>query len=81
MNREAKFALRVSPPFASVVLPKSKGVPMEISLKQLEELLKTLEQGGASEFEYEDEQVRLKLTLARGAPTPDPAPPPPVASR
>ncbi|MBK7580947.1 MAG: acetyl-CoA carboxylase biotin carboxyl carrier protein [Myxococcales bacterium] len=37
-------------------------------LKQLKNLLKTLEEGGAAEFEYEDEKVRLRVSLARGAP-------------
>jgi len=41
---------------------------MELSLAQLESLLRTLEAGGAGEFEYEDEKIRLKISLARGAP-------------
>jgi len=41
---------------------------MELSLAQLESLLRTLEAGGAGEFEYEDEKFRLKISLARGAP-------------
>jgi acetyl-CoA carboxylase biotin carboxyl carrier protein len=40
---------------------------MEIPLKQLKSLLKTLEEGGATEFEYQDEKVRIRLALARGA--------------
>jgi acetyl-CoA carboxylase biotin carboxyl carrier protein len=39
---------------------------MDLPLKQIKNLLKTLEDGGASEFEYEDEQVRLRVTLGRG---------------
>jgi len=39
---------------------------MQLTLSQLESLLRTLEAGGASEFEYEDEKIRLKLTLPRG---------------
>ena len=41
---------------------------MEISLKQLRSLLKTLEDGGASEFEYQDEKYRVRLMLGRAAP-------------
>ena len=37
---------------------------MRIPLKQLKNLLKTLEEGGATEFEYQDEQYRIRL--ARG---------------
>jgi acetyl-CoA carboxylase biotin carboxyl carrier protein len=40
---------------------------MQLPLDQLQSLLKTLEEGGASEFEYEDEKVRVKIALARGA--------------
>src|SRR5262245_45209191 len=40
---------------------------MDIPLKQIRNLLKTLEEGGASEFEYEDDKVRLRVTLAKGA--------------
>jgi acetyl-CoA carboxylase biotin carboxyl carrier protein len=48
---------------------------MEIPLKQLKSLLKTLEEGGATEFEYQDEKVRIRLALARGASAGDvPAP-------
>jgi acetyl-CoA carboxylase biotin carboxyl carrier protein len=36
---------------------------MEIPLKQLKGLLKTLEEGGATEFEYQDEKVRIRLAL------------------
>ncbi len=39
---------------------------MQLPLDQLQSLLKTLEEGGASEFEYEDDKVRLKIALARG---------------
>jgi acetyl-CoA carboxylase biotin carboxyl carrier protein len=58
---------------------------MEISLKQLRSLLKTLEDGGASEFEYQDDKVRMRLSMGRtpvaaAAPPPAPVgPPPPVA--
>jgi acetyl-CoA carboxylase biotin carboxyl carrier protein len=41
---------------------------MEISLKQLKSLLKTLEEGGASEFEYQDDKYRMRVTLGAGAP-------------
>ncbi len=41
---------------------------MQIPLTQLKELLETLDEGGASEFEYEDETVRLRVAMARGAP-------------
>ena len=37
---------------------------MQIPLKQLKQLLKTLEEGGATEFEYQDDQYRIRL--ARG---------------
>jgi acetyl-CoA carboxylase biotin carboxyl carrier protein len=39
---------------------------MQLSLADLEALLKTLETSGVSEFEYEDEKVRLRLGFARG---------------
>lgn len=38
---------------------------MDIPLKKLKQLLSTLEEGGASEFEYEDEKVRMRVTLGR----------------
>ena len=38
---------------------------MNIDLKQLRALLRTLGEGGVSEFEYEDKQVRIRL--GRGA--------------
>ncbi|MCC6668011.1 MAG: acetyl-CoA carboxylase biotin carboxyl carrier protein [Polyangiaceae bacterium] len=41
---------------------------MDLPLKQIKNLLKTLEDGGASEFEYEDEKVRVRVSMARGAP-------------
>ncbi|HLV23132.1 MAG TPA: acetyl-CoA carboxylase biotin carboxyl carrier protein [Polyangiaceae bacterium] len=66
---------------------------MEIALKQLKALLKTLEEGGVSEFEYQDEKYRLRLkvgsasapllpaaTAAPAAPAPAVAPPPPAAA-
>ena len=40
---------------------------MDIPLKQLRALLKTLEDGGASEFEYQDEKYRVRVALGRGA--------------
>ena len=40
---------------------------MDIPLKQIKNLLKTLEEGGASEFEYEDEKIRVRVSLARAA--------------
>lgn len=39
---------------------------MDIPLKQLKHLLKTLEEGKVSEFEFEDEKHRLRVTLDRG---------------
>src|SRR6187551_2005814 len=39
---------------------------MQLPLDQLQSLLKTLEEGGASEFEYEDDTVRLKVAMLRG---------------
>jgi acetyl-CoA carboxylase biotin carboxyl carrier protein len=39
---------------------------MQITLKQLKGLLKTLEEGGATEFEYQDEKYRVRLALGRG---------------
>ena len=39
---------------------------MQLSLTQLESLLRTLEAGGASEFEYEDEKIRVKIAIPRG---------------
>jgi acetyl-CoA carboxylase biotin carboxyl carrier protein len=47
---------------------------MQIPLKQLKALLKTLEEGGATEFEYQDDKYRIRL--ARGqAPVVFPAAP------
>ncbi len=43
---------------------------MQLSLTQLESLLRTLEAGGASEFEYEDEKIRLKIAIPRGGEAP-----------
>jgi acetyl-CoA carboxylase biotin carboxyl carrier protein len=40
---------------------------MQLSLGDLEALLKTLETSGVSEFEYEDEKVRLRLGFQRGS--------------
>jgi acetyl-CoA carboxylase biotin carboxyl carrier protein len=41
---------------------------MQLTLPQLESLLRTLEAGGASEFEYEDDKIRVKIAIPRGAP-------------
>ena len=38
---------------------------MEISLKQLKNLLKTLEEEGVSEFEYKDEKYSLRVGFGR----------------
>ena len=40
---------------------------MNIDLKQLEELLKVLEERDVSEFEFEDEKVRVHLKRGRAA--------------
>jgi acetyl-CoA carboxylase biotin carboxyl carrier protein len=40
---------------------------MQLSLGDIEALLKTLETSGVSEFEYEDEKVRLRLGFQRGS--------------
>jgi acetyl-CoA carboxylase biotin carboxyl carrier protein len=40
---------------------------MQISLEQLEALLKTLDDKKVAEFEYEDESIRLRVALGRGA--------------
>ncbi len=39
---------------------------MQLPLDELQSLLKTLDEGGASEFEYEDEKIRLKVAMVRG---------------
>ena len=39
---------------------------MQLPLDHLQSLLKTLDEGGVSEFEYEDDKVRVKVALARG---------------
>ena len=39
---------------------------MQLPLDQLQSLLKTLDEGGASEFEYEDDKVRVKVAMVRG---------------
>ncbi len=53
---------------------------MDISLKHVKSLLKTLEEGGAAEFEYQDEKFRVRVVLGRPqsvpAPTVVPAPAP-----
>jgi acetyl-CoA carboxylase biotin carboxyl carrier protein len=38
---------------------------MDISLKHLKGLLKTLEEGGAAEFEYQDDKFRVKVVRCR----------------
>ena len=40
---------------------------MEITLKQLKSLLKTLEEGSVSEFEYQDDKYRLRLSVGHGS--------------
>jgi acetyl-CoA carboxylase biotin carboxyl carrier protein len=42
---------------------------MELSQKQLKNLLKTLEDAGVSEFEYQDERYRVRLVRGAGAPS------------
>jgi len=39
---------------------------MQLPLDELQSLLKTLDEGGASEYEYEDEKIRVKVVMARG---------------
>jgi acetyl-CoA carboxylase biotin carboxyl carrier protein len=39
---------------------------MQLPLDHLQSLLKTLEEGGVSDFEYEDEKVRVKVAFPRG---------------
>jgi acetyl-CoA carboxylase biotin carboxyl carrier protein len=41
------------------------GKRMDISLKHLKGLLKTLEEGGAAEFEYQDDKFRVKVVRCR----------------
>jgi acetyl-CoA carboxylase biotin carboxyl carrier protein len=41
---------------------------MEITLKQLRSLLKTLEEGSVTEFEYQDDKYRLRLNVGRPEP-------------
>jgi acetyl-CoA carboxylase biotin carboxyl carrier protein len=43
---------------------------MQLTLTQLESLLRTLEAGGASEFEYEDDKIRVKIAIPRGGGAP-----------
>jgi len=43
---------------------------MQLTLPQLEALLRTLEVGGASEFEYEDDKIRVKIAIPRGGGAP-----------
>jgi acetyl-CoA carboxylase biotin carboxyl carrier protein len=53
---------------------------MQLTLSQLESLLRTLDAGGASEFEYEDDKLRLKIAFPRGAAVPAVAARAPVSS-
>jgi acetyl-CoA carboxylase biotin carboxyl carrier protein len=55
---------------------------MQLTLAELESLLKSLETGGVGEFEYEDEKIRLKIAFPRGqaAPVPAVAPAPRASS-
>jgi acetyl-CoA carboxylase biotin carboxyl carrier protein len=39
---------------------------MQLPLDELQSLLKTLDEGGASEYEYEDEKIRVKVVMVRG---------------
>jgi acetyl-CoA carboxylase biotin carboxyl carrier protein len=39
---------------------------MQLQLDELQSLLKTLDEGGASEYEYEDEKIRVKVVMSRG---------------
>jgi acetyl-CoA carboxylase biotin carboxyl carrier protein len=39
---------------------------MQLPLDELQSLLKTLDEGGASEFEYEDDKIRVKVAMVRG---------------
>ena len=39
---------------------------MLLPLDELQSLLKTLDEGGASEFEYEDDKIRVKVAMVRG---------------
>jgi len=60
--------------------------PVNIDLKQLEELLKVLEQRDISEFEFEDEKIRVRFkrgqqpVVVPAAPAPPPAPQAPAAA-
>lgn len=49
---------------------------MEISLKQLKNLLKALEEEGVAEFEYKDEKYSLRVGFGRSALAPSVAPAP-----
>jgi acetyl-CoA carboxylase biotin carboxyl carrier protein len=53
---------------------------MQLTLAQLESLLRTLEAGGAGEFEYQDDKFRVKIALARGAVAPPVAAARPLAA-
>jgi acetyl-CoA carboxylase biotin carboxyl carrier protein len=39
---------------------------MQLPLDELQSLLQTLDEGGASEYEYEDEKIRVKVVMSRG---------------
>jgi acetyl-CoA carboxylase biotin carboxyl carrier protein len=43
---------------------------MDISLKHLKALLRTLADGGVSDFEYQDDKFRVKVSLGAAAPAP-----------
>jgi acetyl-CoA carboxylase biotin carboxyl carrier protein len=53
---------------------------MQIPLKQLKQLLKTLEEGGATEFEYQDDQYRIRLARGHAPVVTAPASPVPIAA-
>jgi len=52
---------------------------MDISLKHLKGLLKTLEEGGASEFEYQDDKFKVRVVRGRLEPSPGVVPAPVMA--
>ena len=53
---------------------------MQIPLTQLKQLLKTLEEGGATEFEYQDDQYRIRLARGHAPVVAAPASAVPIAS-
>ena len=52
---------------------------MDISLKHLKGLLKTLAEGGASEFEYQDDKFKVRVVRGRLEPSPGVVPAPVMA--